>query len=83
MTVELKPETEQLVEAEIRNGHFRSVDELITEGIYAWREKHQVGHEEDPQKPLKNLPQVLLESPFAGSDLDLERERDYGRAVDL
>ena len=83
MTVKLKPETEQLVQSEIRNGHFHSVDELITEGIYAWCEKHRIGQEQDPQEPLKNLAQVLLESPFAGSDLDLEREKDYGRASDL
>jgi len=42
MTVELKPETEQLVQEEINSGHFHTVDELIKEGVYAWREKHQV-----------------------------------------
>jgi Arc/MetJ-type ribon-helix-helix transcriptional regulator len=82
MNVQLKPETEQLVQEEIRNGHFHSVDELIQEGVYAWREKHQVMHT-TPKKPLKNLADFLLESPFAGSDLDLEREKDYGRPIDL
>jgi len=82
MSVELKPETERLVQEEIKKGHFHTVDELITEGVYAWREKHQI---RDPSagKPLKNLADFLLESPFAGSDLNLERERDYGRPVDL
>jgi Arc/MetJ-type ribon-helix-helix transcriptional regulator len=82
MTVELKPETQQLVQEEISSGHFHSVDELIKEGVYAWREKHQVGAAAS-REPLKNLADFLLESPFAGSDLDLERERDYGRPVDL
>jgi Arc/MetJ-type ribon-helix-helix transcriptional regulator len=82
MTVELKPETDRLVQEEIRSGHFHSVDEVITEGVYAWREKHQV-EQPQAQKPLKSLAQVLLDSPFAGSDLDLEREKDYGRPVDL
>jgi Arc/MetJ-type ribon-helix-helix transcriptional regulator len=82
MSVELKPETEQLVREEIKSGHFNTVDELITEGIYAWREKHQM-MEPSPGKPLRNLADFLLESPFAGSDLDLEREKDYGRPVDL
>jgi hypothetical protein len=31
----------------------------------------------------KNLAQFLLESPFAGSDLNLERQQDYGRPVEL
>jgi hypothetical protein len=30
MSVELKPETELLVREEIKNGHFHTVDELIT-----------------------------------------------------
>jgi Arc/MetJ-type ribon-helix-helix transcriptional regulator len=41
MTINVKPETEQLVQEEIRNGHFRSVDEIIVEGVQAWREKHR------------------------------------------
>lgn len=82
MTVELKPETERLVQEEIKSGHFHTVDELIKEGVYAWREKHQV-MEPTTGKPLKNLADFLLESPFAGSDLDLERGKDYGRPVDL
>ena len=32
MTVELKPETERLVQEEIRRGHFHSVDEVIVQG---------------------------------------------------
>ena len=41
MTINVKPETEQLVQKEIQSGHFRSVDEIIAEGVQAWREKHQ------------------------------------------
>ncbi len=41
MTINVKPETEQLVQKEIQSDHFRSVDEIIVEGIQAWREKHQ------------------------------------------
>jgi Arc/MetJ-type ribon-helix-helix transcriptional regulator len=43
MTVELKPETERLVQEEIKSGHFHTVDELIVQGVHAWREKHQGG----------------------------------------
>ena len=41
MTINIKPETEQLVQAEIQSGHFQSVDQLIVEGVHAWREKYQ------------------------------------------
>ena len=37
--MQLKPETEQLAPEEIRSGHFHSVDELIVQGVHAWREK--------------------------------------------
>jgi hypothetical protein len=79
MTVELKPETERLVKEEIKNGHFRSVDGLITEGVNAWRAQHRA----EASRPRKNLFELLTQAPFAGSNLDLERQRDYPRPVDL
>lgn len=45
MSINLKPETERLVEEEIQSGHFQSVDELILEGVRALREKRQSRHE--------------------------------------
>lgn len=82
--IELKPETEQLVQEEIQRGHFHSVDELIVQGVNAWREKHHVSSNVGPpRKPRKNLADFLLESPFAGSDLQIERQRDDPRPVDL
>ncbi|MGI8745187.1 MAG: hypothetical protein ACR2NN_21970 [Bryobacteraceae bacterium] len=86
MQVELTPETERLVQEEIRSGHFHSVDELIQEAVYAWREKHRVEQPTaavPPRKPRKNLADFLMESPFAGSELNLERQKDYPRPVDL
>ena len=34
-------------------------------------------------KQFDNLSDLLLHSPFAGANLDLERSRDYPRPVDL
>ena len=84
MTVELKPETEQLVLEEIRRGHFHSVDEVIVQGVYALREKSNVAPDAmTPQRPRKKLYDLLTQPPFAGSELDLERQKDYPRHVDL
>ena len=82
MTIEIrKPELEQLVQEEILSGHFQNVDDLLTQAIQALREK---SHSAQPAtRPRKNLAQFLLDSPFAGSDLDLERRQDYGGTVDL
>jgi Arc/MetJ-type ribon-helix-helix transcriptional regulator len=84
MAVELKPETERLVEEEIRSGHFQSVDELIVEGVYALREKSKSAPlTAPPRKPRKTLAAFLRESPLAGSEIDLERQQDYGRPIVL
>lgn len=40
MTIDIKPETERVVRKELRDGHFRSVDELILSGVQAWRERN-------------------------------------------
>jgi Arc/MetJ-type ribon-helix-helix transcriptional regulator len=79
MSVDLKPETEQLVREEIEKGHFHSVDELITESVCAWHAQH------GPSAVIerKSLFDLLTQPPFAGSDLDLERQRDYPRPIDL
>ena len=80
--VELKPETERLVQEEIKSGHFHTVDELIVQGVHAWREKHQVGGAA-ALKPKKNFAQFLLDSPLPGSGLKLEQQKDYPRPINL
>jgi Arc/MetJ-type ribon-helix-helix transcriptional regulator len=70
------------VQEEIQRGHFHSVDEVIVQGVYALREKSKAVAA-PPRKPRKNLADFLSESPFAGSEIDLERQRDYGRPVAL
>jgi Arc/MetJ-type ribon-helix-helix transcriptional regulator len=84
MTVELKPETAKLVEEEIRRGRFHSVHELIVEGVHAVREKSKgEAAGETPARPRKTLYDLLTQPPFAGSQLDLERQKNYPRPVDL
>ena len=39
MTIRVTQETERLVQEEIQSGHFTSVDDLIVQGVRAWREK--------------------------------------------
>ncbi len=84
MTVELKPETERLVKEELRNGRVQTVDELIVHGVQALRSKSNAAQStETPQKPRKKLYDLLTQHPFAGSELNLERQKDYPRPVDL
>jgi Arc/MetJ-type ribon-helix-helix transcriptional regulator len=87
MAVELKPETEQLVERELQSGHFHSIDELIAESLSAWHEKHPSEH--PAPAPLhrrqgnKSLAQLFAESPFRGLEMNFERFPDLLPPVDL
>ena len=83
MTVELKPETERLVQEEIRLGRFHSVDEIIVQGVYALREKSNAEQDTAPSTLRKKLYDLLTHPPFAGSELNLERQKDYPEPVDL
>ena len=75
MTINIRPETEQFVHEAIRNGHFQSVDDLIVSGVLAWREKRPASTAVPPQP----LSEFFRQSPLAGLELNLERDRDPGR----
>jgi len=80
MTIELKPEQERIIQAEIASGHFRNPEEVIDHALAALRGKE---YKAEATVPRKNLAQFLMESPLAGAELNLERQKDYGRPVDL
>jgi Arc/MetJ-type ribon-helix-helix transcriptional regulator len=78
MTIDLKPEQERIIRAEIESGHFRSPDEVLEYALAALKERNRKGATQRP-----NLAQFLMESPLAGAELNLERQKDYGRTIDL
>jgi Arc/MetJ-type ribon-helix-helix transcriptional regulator len=82
MTIQLKPEQERIIQEEIERGRFRSPDEVLDHALAALREKESPLQAE-PKRPRRNLADVLSEPPFAGSELNLERIRDYPRPLDL
>ena len=58
MTINLKPETERLVQEELQNGHFRSVDEMIVEGVQARREGKPLSHEVRRKTPAEAVAHI-------------------------
>ncbi len=78
----LDPETERslLVRARARGV---SLDEYLQEIVA--REAGVSVPVESRRAPERfhNLSDLLLNSPFAGADLDLDRSRDHARMVDL
>jgi Arc/MetJ-type ribon-helix-helix transcriptional regulator len=80
MTINLKPEQARIIQAEIAGGHFPSAEEVLDCALAALQEKE---NRAEASVPRENLAQFLMESPFAGAELNLERQKDYGRAIDL
>ena len=74
-----KPELVQRVNAQVRSRHFHDVDELIEKALDALDEKSSVPH----VTPRESLHEFFMNSPLRGANLDLERVRDYPRALDL
>ena len=81
MTIQLKPEQERIIQEEIQSGHFRSADEVLDHALAALLERER--RSESPTKPRKNLVQLFAESPLADAELDFERDRDFGRDIEL
>ncbi|MGH9662691.1 MAG: hypothetical protein ACRD96_29340 [Bryobacteraceae bacterium] len=58
MTINLKPETERLVQQELQNGHFRSVDEMIVQGVHARREGNPLSAEVSRKTPAEAVAHI-------------------------
>jgi Arc/MetJ-type ribon-helix-helix transcriptional regulator len=80
MTIRITPEDEELIREKLRTGVFRSVEELIHRALVSMPMSEESSQE---ARPLRNLIDVLSEPPFAGSELNLERMRDFPRSLDL
>jgi Arc/MetJ-type ribon-helix-helix transcriptional regulator len=80
MTIDITPEDEKLIQEKLRTGAFRSAEEVIHRALVSLPTPETSTR---PARPLRNLVDVLSESPFAGSELNLERIRDYPRSLDL
>ena len=91
MTIQLTPEDEKLIQERLRSGAFHSVAEVIHHALVSSSVPEASGTKigaSIPEslastKPRKNLVDVLSQFPFAGSELKLERIRDYPRPLDL
>ena len=60
----------------------RTMEELVREALLSYLESRR-SQQREHEPPRKNLAQLLMESPFAGTELDLERRKDYTRPTEL
>jgi hypothetical protein len=72
MTIEIhQPEIEALIEQRMASGAFQDVEEML---LYALKSAPVPSADKQLKK---NFAQFLMDSPLPGSDLDLERIKDY------
>jgi hypothetical protein len=80
MTIEVhKPELEALIQEQLRSGVFTGVEDMLIQALKSAPLSERPG----APNTKKNLAQFLMESPLSGSGLNLERQKDYPRQVDL
>jgi hypothetical protein len=82
VTLTLKPEIEKNLLARAQ-AHGVSLDEYLQELVAKEASLPEEPNLQPVHGRFKNLSDLLLSSPFAGSDLDLERIKDYPRSLDL
>ncbi len=82
MTIELKLEDEALAQESLQSGDFKKAEEVVHRALDWWARSEGV-HVEAPQPGRQTLSEFLMQFPLAGSELNLERDRDSGRTIDL
>jgi hypothetical protein len=80
VTLSLNAEVERILAARA-HAHGLSLDEYLQQLVA--REASLLGHAEQPPNGFDNLSDLLVNSPLAGANLDLERSNDYPRPVDM
>jgi hypothetical protein len=86
MNIEITmPELEALIQLHMRNGTFKSPEDVI---LYALRSTKLQPSAQAPNTPSEqanfgNLSDLLLSSPLSGANLDLTRTQDYPRLLEL
>ncbi|MBV8709600.1 MAG: hypothetical protein JO150_12845 [Acidobacteriaceae bacterium] len=79
MTITLSPEDEQLVRERLDSGSFQTPEEVVHHALVADQQPNAPA----PNKRKLTLSEFFLQSPLAGSELDLERSKDTGRNIEL
>ena len=83
MNIEItRPEVEALIQHRLRVGGFSTTEEMIFQALRGFEDQQSQPASHHGDK-FANLSDLLLDSPFAGADLNLERSRDLPRSVDI
>jgi hypothetical protein len=81
MTIRLSDERERLLAEVVAAGLASTPGEAIDKAVRALHDSAPLGL--PLQLKAKNLSDLLLNSPFSGANLNLERCQDYPRPVEI
>jgi hypothetical protein len=76
-----RPEVEALLLKSLRSSGLSNPEDVIFQALREFDAKPQL--QSPGESKFDNLADLLLNSPFAGTELDLGRIRDYPRAVEV
>jgi hypothetical protein len=79
VTIHLRPDQEIRIQQAIQAGVIRSAEDVIDAGLEHLRERPSGSSENDQG----TLVEFFRRSPLFGLDLDVERNKDTGRDVEL
>ena len=81
MTITLNRDQERLLAEVVAAGLAQTPDEAIDKAVRALHDSTMAAIALEPE--AKNLSDLLLNSPFAGAGLNLDRCQDYPRPVEI
>ena len=85
MTIQIKPEQERVIGRAIEAGLIETADQAVEVGVETIRQRlvRLEGRRMMRVAPADNLVALFANSPFAGLNIDFERDEDPGRAIEL
>jgi hypothetical protein len=75
-----QPELEALIQQRLQSGAFQNVEDVL---LHALKSSEPEGDVPARGSNAKNLVELFADSPFAGLDMDFERDTDTGREIEL
>jgi hypothetical protein len=80
MTIEIRrPETEALINQRLQSGAFLDAEDVIFQAL----QLSMPGGRQPVSSPAKDMVELFANSPFAGLNMDFERDADVGRDIEL
>jgi hypothetical protein len=83
VTIHPRPDQEIKIQEALQAGLIHTAEDVIDAGLERLRERFSPRPPAAKASDAANLVELFANSPFAGLDMDFERDEDTGREIDL